>query len=83
MTSGKTEATFLTAEASRLERLTRTGMATQQDLGHFLRVGLIGRDDYLRLDDATLRYCADMSDESDSAVHEAVGGPGRDHVASE
>jgi len=49
MTRRKTEATLLAAEARRLERLTRTGMATQLDLGHFLRIGLVSKDDYLRL----------------------------------
>jgi len=49
MTARRAEAGLLRAEASRLERLSKTGMATQQDLGHFLRLGLISRDDYLRL----------------------------------
>lgn len=43
------QATLLRDEAGRLERLTRTGTATQQDLGQFLRLGLVAEDDYLRL----------------------------------
>jgi integrase len=49
LTPRKAEAGLLRTEASRFERLSRTGTATQQDLGHFLRLGLISRDDYLRL----------------------------------
>jgi len=49
MTPRKPEAGLLRAEANRVERLSKTGTATQQDLGHFLRLGLISRDDYLRL----------------------------------
>ena len=49
LTPRKAEAGLLRAEASRFERLSRTGTATQQDLGHFLRLGLISKDDYLRL----------------------------------
>ena len=52
ITGRKTDATLQRGEASRLERLTRT--ATQQDLGHFLRVGLISQDDYVRLGGAYL-----------------------------
>ena len=37
-----------------MERLTRTDTATQQDLGHFLRMGLISQDDYVRLGGASL-----------------------------
>jgi hypothetical protein len=54
MTGRKTDATFLRGEASRLERLTRTATATQQDLGHFLRLGLVSKDDYMRLGGANL-----------------------------
>jgi len=49
LTPRKGEAGLLRTEANRVERLSRTGTATQQDLGHFLRLGLISRDDYLRL----------------------------------
>lgn len=49
MTPRKAEAGLLRAEANRVERLSKTGTATHQDLGHFLRLGLISRDDYLRL----------------------------------
>jgi len=49
LTPRKAETGLLRAEASRVERLSKTGTATQQDLGHFLRLGLISRDDYLRL----------------------------------
>ena len=38
MTGRRTDATLLRGEASRLERLTRTATATQQDLGHLLRL---------------------------------------------
>ena len=41
MTGRRADATLLRGEASRLERLTRTATATQQDLGHFLRMGLV------------------------------------------
>ncbi len=54
MTGRKPDATLLRGEASRLERLTRTATAAQQDLGHFLRVGLISQDDYVRLGGANL-----------------------------
>ncbi len=49
LTPRKAEAGLLRTEANRVERLSKTGTATQQDLGHFLRLGLISRDDYLRL----------------------------------
>ena len=49
VTPRKNEASLLRTEASRFERLSKTGTATQQDLGHVLRLGLISRDDYLRL----------------------------------
>jgi len=45
----RNEAVALRNEAGRFERLTRTGMVAQQDLGHFLSLGLISGDDYLRL----------------------------------
>src|SRR5438046_6754828 len=60
------QAKLLGEEAGRLERATRTGMATQQDLGHFLRLGLITEEDYFRLggtdrevswDDVVDAYC--------------------------
>jgi hypothetical protein len=54
MTGRKIEATLLRGEASRLERLSHTATATQQDLGHFLRLGLISQDDYVRLGGANL-----------------------------
>lgn len=50
----KTDVARLGAEAARLELLTRTGMVTQADHGQFLRLGLISRDDYLRLGGARL-----------------------------
>ena len=59
MTGRKIDATLLRGEASRLERLTRTATATQQDLGHFLRVGLISQDDYVRLGGANLNLSWD------------------------
>ena len=49
LTPRKAAAGLFRAEATRLERLSRTGTATQQDLGHFLRLSLISKDDYLRL----------------------------------
>lgn len=49
LTARKTEAGLLRTEANRFERLSKTGTATQQDLGHVLRLGLISKDDYLRL----------------------------------
>ena|GEM_PF-7116530 len=49
LTPRKAEAGLLRTEANRVERLSKTGTATQQDLGHFLRLGLISKDDYLRL----------------------------------
>jgi len=49
LTPRKAEAGLLRTEASRVERLSKTGTATQHDLGHFLRLGLISRDAYLRL----------------------------------
>ena len=49
LTPRKVEAGLLRTEANRVERLSKTGTATQQDLGHFLRLGLISRDDYMRL----------------------------------
>jgi hypothetical protein len=54
LTGRRADATLLRGEASRLERLTRTATATQQDLGHFLRMGLISQDDYVRLGGANL-----------------------------
>jgi hypothetical protein len=54
MTGRRADGALLRGEASRLERLTRTATATQQDLGHFLRMGLISQDDYVRLGGANL-----------------------------
>jgi hypothetical protein len=54
MTGRRPDAALMRGEASRLERLTRTATATQQDLGHFLRMGLISQDDYVRLGGANL-----------------------------
>jgi hypothetical protein len=41
VTPRKNEAGLLRAEANRFERLSKTGTATQQDIGHVLRLGLI------------------------------------------
>jgi glycine/D-amino acid oxidase-like deaminating enzyme len=54
MTGRRADVTLLRGEAGRLERLTRTATATEQDLGHFLRMGLISHDDYVRLGGANL-----------------------------
>jgi integrase len=55
----RSQAKLLSEEAGRLERATRTGTATQQDLGHFLRLGLISEDDYLRLGGVNLELSWD------------------------